>query len=105
MQGGGDHACLPQWVGRTLATMRYMGQLEPAVQGLLHQSTETFLAGTLRKTHSEKDGQYNSSIFNLPPGGHTFPALLTVNKKAPVLGMQALPFCQSNSHSRLLQQY
>ncbi len=81
------------------------GQLEPTVKGLSHQSSgtmgsvsdfETFQARTVRKTHSGKDGQYNSGIFNQPPGGHKVPILSSVNEKAPVLGIQTLPFSQTN---------
>ncbi len=62
-----------------------------------------FRARTVRMTHSGKDGQYNSGIFNQPPGGHKFPTLSSVNEKAPVLGVQTLPFSQSKPHSQLLQ--
>lgn len=53
--------------GWTLATQRYTKQLGPtvggisAVGGTLHP--ETFQKGTLRETHSGKDGQYHSGIF------------------------------------------
>ncbi len=77
-QRGGNHGCLPQRVGRTVATPWCTGQLEPTIKGLSHQSSgtmggvsdfETFQARTVRETHSGKDGQYNSGIFNQPPGG------------------------------------
>ncbi len=59
-----------------MATPWCTGQLEPSVKGLSHQSSrtmgsvsdfETFQARTVRKTHSGKNGQYNSGIFNQPP--------------------------------------
>ncbi len=109
-QGGGNHGCLPQWVGRTVATPWCTGQLEPTVKGLSHQSSgtmgsvddlKTFQARTGRKTHSRKNGKYNSGISTTR--GHKVPTLSSVNEKAPVLGIQTLPFSQSKPHSRLLQ--
>lgn len=72
-QGGGNHRCLPQRVGRTLAAPRYIGQVGPTVKDFSNQSSgavgsifnpETFQAGTIRETHSRNDGQYHGGIFN-----------------------------------------
>ncbi len=48
---------------------------------------------------------YNTTVIfkKKKTGGHNVPNLSPVNEKAPVLGVQTLPFSQSKPHSRLLQ--